>query len=83
MVGTFICNIVLGDLPLRLILEKSSNLDGWTYAVVEVNTGRFLVPEPPVADLETGKHCAEAVVSDNFAFSQINFHWEPSSTGPR
>jgi hypothetical protein len=72
---SFICNVIVGKRSFRLSLKESSEMEGWIYSVLDVDCGRFLIPESPVSDLESGKRCAEAVIRENFAFSPIKFEW--------
>lgn len=71
----FVSNLTVGSRSFRLSLKESSAMDGWTYSVLDVDHGEFLIPESPVSDLEAGKRCAEAVIRENFAFSQVQFTW--------
>lgn len=74
-----VCDVVVGSRSFRLALKENPRLEGWTYSVFDVDNSRFLIPESPVPDPETGKRCAETVVRENFAFSQIEFNWQPKS----
>lgn len=71
----FVCDVVVGNRSFRLALNENQEMGGWTYSVSDVDNNLFLIPESPVSDIEAGKRCAEAVIRENFAFSQVLFVW--------
>ncbi|HEU5399715.1 MAG TPA: hypothetical protein VFU86_00075 [Terriglobales bacterium] len=70
-----ICKIGVGDHLFRLELFEDPKMGGWTYSVFDIDNDRFLIPESPVSDAEAGRRCAEAVIRENIAFSQVHFDW--------
>jgi hypothetical protein len=78
----FVCDLAVGNRSFQLALKISPAMDGWIYSVFDVSNNCILVPESPVPDRESGRHCAEAIILENFAFSQIKFNWRTKPSRP-
>ena len=74
--SSFICRLQMGLTSLRLVTRINDAFGGWTYSVFHVGHGRFVVPESPVSDSDSGRRAAESVVRECFAMSKVGFDWQ-------
>ena len=75
----WVCDVIIGDRSFRLSSKKSLELQGWTYSVLDVNIGKYVLPQSPISSMESGKRCAERFIREHFAFSHIDFEWKAES----
>jgi hypothetical protein len=78
-IRAFVCDITVGNTELHLVLRESPEMCGWTYFILDWNSGSNIVPESPVPNPDVGKYCAETIVREQYAFSEIRFDWRPST----